>query len=387
MTTTNTRKRKSTNEYECERKQKQNSKSIGNICAEGNKNTTNSLNQIINKYNIEQPLTAKEIYLDRNILGYGIDYTKYIQLRFDDINSGNIVNKYTIRGWYLLWYLLSSSCSSEHNYIETTINFISADLSMRQNVVREILFKLRKKNIVYFKGKHSSLSNNDRLCVAIDYMQDNNNTNGNGYRAIPVDFVRNILPTITYTQWAIYTYLLVNYSYFSLANYENANKKECFGVSINQYAYPTQEQIANGLDMARTTVRDNIDKLEDNKFKLIKKKTRDTEMYFDEKGRHKLKKENNIYKITLLERVEYVYHHIYKIESMNMKKNKCSNTKKTVNKLLESKGFDYVSQTKYNEDLNNYHYIKYHYRDKIDSYKKVLTNKDTEQYRKMHKKI
>lgn len=338
-----------------------------------------NFNDIFNYYDSTD---SRFLYIDKKFDNRGIDYTSFIKLRYESINEKHITNIYTLDGWYILWYLLGNSYNGI--YIKTTISEIAKDIKYKTSDIIPILKNLEKQNIVKINNK--SFNNNTLLTIAIGYNEDNviqNKTNG--YVSIPKDFIRIVLPSLNKTQWAIFTILCVRYNYiYPSSRFDERSQRELYYTKINCYAFPTQEQIAELLDIKdNKTIRSHLKKLEENKYKLIKinkieLKDGGYEVFFDnEENKNKIKRFNNKYYIYLFERMEYGYNCIYNIPDERKENNKY---KEFFNE-LKKKGLDYVMESDMNKYLTKKDFVEYRFKNFMGDYKKCVETNDYEQYK------
>jgi len=166
-----------------------------------------------------RPTNPKHIYNDKIFDSKGIDYKRFIKLRYDVINNNSINNFYTVKGWYLLWHLMVNAHMNQR--IKTTIKMLSEISNLKTDEIRMLLIDLHKKGAIAM-NKVEKINLNTPLDILISYATDNgyssyNNSlerNKKGYRAIPNEFLEVVLPTLSPQEWAIYCVLIVRYSYF-----------------------------------------------------------------------------------------------------------------------------------------------------------------------------
>lgn len=247
-------------------------------------NQEENLKALLKQYKVYMSGQNKDtIYYDSTFHKLeGINYGNFHKLYYQTINDGEIKSKYTVQGWYILWYLLTISVHGK--YCTVTLEEIKNKTNLSIPKLKIILEHLKKNKIIYYSEK--TLTNSKPIDMVIDYSSEKQ-----GYNAIPTDLIKIILPSIGHQQWAIYTALISNYNY-----YQNIGAN---GWKALNYAFPSQETLAEKLGMARQTIGIHINGLAENQYGLIKivsQKKRNMESY--------------TYQIPLMERVEYVYQNI-----------------------------------------------------------------------------
>lgn len=342
---------------------------------------------------------TKYFYFDKNFDDRGMDYKRYIKLRYNSVNFYHIKNQYSLKGWFILWYLM---CNAKKTYsMETTIRIISEGTRPSLKETKEYLLFLHKIKTIYL-SKVRNITYNTPLKIIITYNNDEyyenfdddnkkileqinkkgeNITDTVGYRAIPIDYIQPIMDTIDYKQFAILSILFTRYSYYSI--------KKCIGeegtyylYNQNYYAFPTYEQISKYTGISESVCLRKIKQLIDNPYKII-------DYYNDHiittRYNEKLKKfspmaKNNVYYIYLFQQPEYVYYHLYKVED---KKDK----PKELKQLLNNKNFDFEkvatdSSGKWYKYLTDQDYIKYYHKYILELFEKYLKDKNKEGYTK-----
>lgn len=337
-----------------------------------------SFTDIFNTYDSKD---SRFLYIDKHFDNRGIDYSSFIKLRYESINEKHITDTYTLDGWYTLWYLLGNSING--TYIKTTVNEIVSETNYKATEIVTILKHLEKLNVIKIKNKN--FTNTTLLKIAIGYNEDNIiNNETRGYVSIPKDFVRIVLPSLNKTQWAIFTILCVRYNYiYPTSRFDEKSQRLVYYTLENCYAYPTQQQIMELLNMKDVrAVRSSLKKLEENKYKLIKINTTELsegcyEVFFDnEQNKNKIRRFNNKYHINLLERMEYAYYCIYNMPD----ERKSNNTYNKFFKELEKKGLDDVMCTELNTYLTKKDFIEYRFKNFMEDYKKCLEENNLETY-------
>lgn len=318
---------------------------------------------------------SRYIYFDKTFDVKGIDYTKFIQLKYESINNNHIKDIYTIDGWYILWYLMSRSTKSE--YIATTVNSISEETNLKQIKIKETLDILSQQEVIICNKNLSKITNTELLYIYIGY---NNNLCSHitqkGYIPIPTEFVYRIIPTLTSIEWAIYTVLLTKYNYYLAWETINKDTGELIPVYYRtHYAFPSRTQIGNIIGAIDDTVSKFIKKLENNKYNLIYKYKSDPYSFWDkEEQKQKLRGGNNRYEIKLFERPEYIYYYLNPIFDKE--------TQDKFNYIKKNK-FDKIALShEQNKIVNNkVFYIRYYYEDILLQYDKCIKERDGELYK------
>lgn len=313
---------------------------------------------------------SKHIYLDKTFNIEGIDYNNFIQMKFEDINESNIKKLYTINGWYILFYLMSNAYQAQ--YITTSISIIGKETGIKLNTIKTALKHLNSINII--KTHVKTFTVETVLHIAIGYNNSKTSlSNKNGFKAIPTEYIKSIITNISPNEWAILSVLFVKYSYYSpTKNIDRETGEIIYDCTINHYAFPTQEQICEYIGVTEKTLRLYSKKLEDNKYKIIS-------VYKSRSNKKtNLINENCRYRISLMERIEYIYHRIVNIDYKRDEK-----LTNQVNKY----GFDYIVKSESQNILNNQDYILEKYGEQIKEYKKIIENEDKELYKSISKSI
>ncbi|HDK7195027.1 TPA: hypothetical protein PTV74_003334 [Clostridium botulinum] len=337
----------------------------------------NSMDILMEKY---KPRNAKYIYRDKIFDNKGIDYRNYIPLRFNVINNNLIKEHYTVNGWYIIWYLITRG---NKEYAEISINDISEDLNISSKTIEKILKYLNDINEIKILEKR--YNKNTILHIVIKYYNNyEKNDNINGYKALPMEYIKTILPSLTANQWSIYSTLVVYYSYFT-----KSNTKDEFGRIVEYdlkgslYAYPQMISICNNIGITKATLIKELygnKKIKDNKFiplisnkyNLINIEKGIYNIYLDEDTcENRIKRENNRYRINLLERTEYIYHHIYNIKETR---------NKTKIEYINKNGFEKIAKTEKQNILITKDFINYYFKKEMMEYEKWIKNNDAEKY-------
>lgn len=337
-------------------------------------NKIGSVEDIMDLYGKKEP---NYIYRDKEMDNKGIDYKKFLKIKYDSINKNFIRDLYTVDGWYVLFWLMSSSNNAY--YATTTINMITEFTGIRATKVKDILLLLHNKGVICIvseDGTVNDIKNNTPLNVCILYNSDCNYLNttvkeGNGYIAMPVEFLKNILPMLSSTQWAVYSMMLVNYSFFGVWTTPDAETGEpIYHYYREHYAYPTQRQIGESLGINKETINLTIKELGEHKYNLIKIIHTDAVFHGDKY----IRGGNNRYRIPILERIEWVYHNIYL--HLNEEQYKYRDYINSIG------GFEKIAYSS-NQSLlhnKNYLYIMEYYMQILEQYRDNLNTKDRDKY-------
>ena len=345
------------------------------------------LQQIENYY---KPRDKKSIYYDKQFTSSGIDYTNYIPMRFDSINNLHIKQYYTINGWYVLWYLMANSYNKY--FIKINISTIMEELNLSDNIVKKTIKHLQDIEVIkiYTKEKDNKIKNiNTILHISISYYlnntykefmkKHNSKEVSNGYRAIPVEYINNILSSLSANQWSILSVLFVRYSWHTINNEIDPITGEIYNYDMkcSYYAFPVMAEICNKIGITKPTLikelYDDTEKhkaLINNQYKIITKIRKDEYKQGIDKETYanRISKENNRYYLMLFERYEYLYHNIYNVPD---KRNK-----EIINKIKVS-GYETISQSEEQYILNNRDYVEYAYGKDMKEYDKWVKNNNT----------
>lgn len=329
-------------------------------------------------YNSTDP---RYIYIDKAFDIKGVDYTKFLQLKYETINQCHIRDKYTIEGWYILWYLMSRAIRSE--YVATSVAIISEETSMKPIRVKEALLILAAHDVIHISKDVSEVSNNEMIQIYIGY---NNKLCGhitqNGYTPLPVEFVYKVIPSLSPTEWAIFTVIVVKYNYFiAWEKLNSSSGKMEQKYQRTHYAFPTRTAIGEMLGVGDETIGKYLKKLLGSKYNLIDKYRTDAYSFWDEKDqKQKVRGGNNRYGIKLLERPEYAYYYL------NPKFNK---VEQRDFEYIKSNGFEAVALSDRQELIRGKiaYYIRYYYENILLLYEKSLKEKDEELYRQIRENL
>lgn len=325
---------------------------------------------------------AKYIYYDSRFDPRGIDYTRYIKIKYDSINNGLIKDYYTADGWYILFWLMSNG--SNPYYITTTISIISQNTNIRVTKIKDILLHLQRIGIIHIEYKENEIKVSTPLDITILYntdKQDNNEIQEeNGYIPIPIEFIKNILPTLSTYEWSLYTVLVINYAYFTVwKEYDSRTNETQYRYLREHYAFPTYEYINKLTGISKATLSKCIKGLSDNKYKLIEKITSDKTYKTLSNGKNVIDKGgNNRYRIKLMERIEYVYNNIYKF---------MTDSKLKEYEEIHKRGFEQIA-TSHNQNIISgkyYLYIMEYYKQAMIDYESCIKNNSNKDYSSMRK--
>lgn len=338
--------------------------------------TLNSLDDILHYYRERQ---IKHFYTDKKFNINGIDYTRYIKLWFKSINSNHISDLYGVNSWYLLFHLMTHA--KDGVYIETTIDIISTKTKLRNTEIKELLLQLQHINII--KIKECKFDKNTLLHIALGY-QDNNIIHiDNGYRALPIDYLITILPTISPTEWAILSVLLTNFSYFQPTHYIDQNTGEIFYNYLENYcSFPKLDTIAALIGVTEKTVRTYLKKLIENPYNIVQLQKGKRYSYIDDSGKNKVRNEVNKYYIPLLDRIEYVYHHVFKVSDLDSNTKRRSNIKE-INKL----GFEKIVTSDKQNILIQKDFVSFKFKTLMSEYETIINEAKLDRYKKLSKYI
>jgi hypothetical protein len=144
-----------------------------------------------------------------------------------------------------------------------------------------------------------------------------------------------------------------------------------YNYTVNHYAFPTQDQIGNSIGLNSKTIRIYTKKLNDNKYNIL-------DIWKSKTNKSNLKNDNCRYSITLFERIEYIYYHIYCTDYSHKPKEL---------ELINKYGFDKIAKSEDQRILNIQDYIKYKYQTEMEEYKKCIDDNDADRYKKVNKKL
>jgi len=322
---------------------------------------------------------SRYIYFDKTFDIRGIDYTKFIQLRHESINSNHIKDIYSVDGWYILWYLMSRAIKNE--YIATTLNSISEEVNIKTNRIKDALTNLTNKEIIIVDK--NKITNNELLRIYIGYNNKLfNYANQNGYIPIPNDFVYKVITTLSPLEWAIYTILISEYRYYIAWEMTDKETKKLIPIYYRtHYAFPNRNHIGEKINVIDDTVSKFVKKLENNKYKLIHAYKSEPYSFWDEKEKiQKVRGGNNRYEIKLLERPEYTYYYFNTPFDTTMQEE--------FNRIKKI-GFEEIAKSGEQYRIRNkkIYYIRYYYKDMFEQYDKCLKEGDYELYKYIRENI
>jgi hypothetical protein len=213
------------------------------------------------------------LYRDAEYDPRGINYTPFLQLRFDTFNK-NYIRDYTIEGWRILCYLITKA--KDNKYITTTPSMIIDSLNMTRHKTISGLNSLFKSGIIIGNINNKQYSNKNKVKVINDkiemlilyadnelYPHDLDSKSKNGYKALPLDFISRSILELDEYEWAILTFLIVRYRYFKPDRAINNDTGEItYYINEYMYAYPKQTDIADMLGCERKKLIKHIDNLE-----------------------------------------------------------------------------------------------------------------------------
>lgn len=258
------------------------------------------------------------IYRDINYDERGINYNSFFKLRFDTINLLHIKNKYSVVGWYILCYLITKA--KDYKYISISPRIIAYELNLTLKSIYKALNKLFENKIIqgYINKKEYSNKTlvkkvDDVIDIIILYADDNiyNYNDRGGYKPIPLDFISKTIKGLTAEEWGVYCVLLVRHRYFLIQPTITEEGKLINDIKDCGYAFPQQEKIAESLGINKRTVVDAIKGLVDKKLISIEFNNYAPKTKVNDTIKHK---DCYRYYIKLLNKHEYIYHYILKLE-------------------------------------------------------------------------
>jgi DNA-directed RNA polymerase specialized sigma subunit len=315
--------------------------------------------------------SAKYIFKDKVFDSRGITYSQFVKLKYDSINNSLVRDYYTFDGWYIMFWLMTKT--NNPYFITTNINLISDSVNIRPAKIKEVLLHLHSNHIISIEHNEEDIKGSTTLNIAIIY-NTNYSEEEQGYISLPLEFIRIILPDLKPNEWAIYCYVLVRYSYFTVSNEEDDSGNIIYKYMRTHYAFPTYDQIADKLRMSKETISQAFNALIDSKYKLLDKVTSDKVFTTLDNGKSSYASGgNNRYKIPIMEHIEYVYHNIYK-PITDKKRQEYADIKQI--------GFENIARSPQQRILTGkkYLYILEYYEDLMLKYEKCLQTKDVEGY-------
>lgn len=321
------------------------------------------------------------LYTNKDLSDDGIDYKKFLQLRFHSVNNNHIANEYGIEGWFLLWNLMCQAQSNQYMFLETTINTIyqKIDRKITSDNIKKILLNFNRKGIIKL-NKVKSININTPIQVFISYNSNNyynfdDDKEWKGYRALPVDFVKVVLKNVTPEEWAVFTVISVRYRYWQTVERKDDYGNVYYNLFKTHYAYPTLKQISEIIGRGKTQTSAYVERLVNNPLNIVTMFNADTMTPIYNSGKYLgNKKSNNIYYIPLFERVEYIYQNIIDQDDRPEKIKK-----------YNQKNFTEIAMSKDYYKLKDPDYLASEFKTYINNYKKILDKNDREGYKKCDK--
>jgi hypothetical protein len=241
-----------------------------------------------------------------------------------------------------------------------------------------ILSILRDNNI-------NTYSQYDTLDIVIAYNYDEYyivEDKKSGYSPLPMDYIKILLPTLDPVQWSIYTALVSHYNYYyPYSTVDNNTGEIVYNYTINNYAYPTQEKLGEKLNIPQSTIRYHLPGLLSNKYTPVTLLSDEVNTYRTHSKKSKkevIKKENLKYKVTILERFEYIYHYILTMQEMR--------EQEFLDK-LNKHGFDKIACSNDQKALNDKDYMLTFYTDICKKIINAYENNSKEWYEQWKQRL
>jgi hypothetical protein len=263
------------------------------------------------------------------------------------------------------------------------------------DVIKEILLDLHKKYLIKM-NRIKNITYNTPIDIFIGYNSEYYTTENEGYRAMPIDYVKMVLPKMSPTQWTIFSCLCVRFNYYTLKQDVDEETGEIiYPYKVNHYAFPTIEKLELRTGIKSSTISDNIlmllgyQKNKENKWvqtndefkSVISSYASNNRKTIKDKftNKNKIVKDNRIYYIPLFNRIEYIYYHIYLIEN--------DNRSIEDKKLVKKQGFDKLKETQHYNILTDRDYLSEYCKDPIDKYKEAIELLKVDKEKAMNKYI
>lgn len=318
-----------------------------------------------------------QILKDKKFTPKGIDYSRFLKIKYDLINKNLIRDYYTIDGWYLITWLMVNSATPY--YISTTIDQISNGTDFKVVKIKELLKYLESISAIKISSKTKNVKSYDTINIAIIY-NTSYSIEDNGYMPFPIEYIKNILPTLKPNEWAVYNMLIIRYSYFSVQD----NSKDIpegtpiiYSYSRNHYAFPTFVDIMARLKLGTSTLSNIIQSLLNNKYNLIEKSQADRVPKKSKiTGKLEFSAGNNKYELPIMERIEFVYYCIYRFNTDEYRQEH-ENIKKI--------GFETIANSSDQKILEGkkYLYILEYYSYYMKEYEQCIKNNDEVKYNEL----
>jgi len=326
------------------------------------------------------------------LIDTGMNYNQFVKIHNRLVQYD--MNLIGADGCYLLFYLIAYA----HNrtYFETTIGLIGFNIKMTNERISNMLQILHKNNLISIK-EHKNLSKtigiNEILQIVIIYDNDilydtEINSVKEGYKAIPIDYIKDTITKVNPIEFSILLILILRFRYYLGVDTYDDLGQVFHSYKTPEYAFPNLDQISGYFNSTRKTVKKYIMSLADKKFisyelngegitKMLNKKT----------GEFYTINSNYLYRVALLQRLEYMYYNYYILPDTYKNNTNKQNTRDIILKELKSKGFDRVAKGKYNKTLLAKDYIKYAYSIQMSELNTIIKNNDIDRYNKKDKKL
>lgn len=298
------------------------------------------IQSILNKY---KNVSNNFIYDNKKLSITGIDYDHYIKMDYN-LNIANV----GADSWYLLWYLLSHINTKNSEYLQINTAEITLDIGWKLNKIKENLYNLCKLELIYVDL--DTIKTNNTVKIVILYAKESIS-----YKAIPSDYIRAFIIHLQPVEWSIYTIIYLYHRTYKIK--ANNDLKTCIDI---EYSFPTIRNMEDILKISKSTVNRYIKSLANNKYNLIS--------VVNGKYNHEHKKMgNNIYKVHILDRFEYIHNRYLTDININ-----------NIDVVMKSISWNDIVNNELENKNKEYYLVKYGIY--LKQYLRILEDKDFKSY-------
>lgn len=305
-------------------------------------------------------------YEDYKLHKYGINYNNFIKLHTELIDRDLKIIK--DNGLFILFYLIGKAKNKE--FIKTTLALIKDDVLISEYKITEGLKLLHTNGLINIKEGIKNINKNKPLNIMILY-EYKYNEGSKGFKAVPIDYINLIMPKLEESvDLSILMILILRFRYIFPTNTTNYETGEViYSTPVLEYAFPTLEQIGNIIcNKDRKTIKEGIKRL--SVLKLVSYKAGREFSTGTIQG--EINNPNYIYRVQLLQRVEYMYYNYYILPDKYENEHK-NNMRQKFLKQLESIGYEDISKSELNINLLDKDYIRHTYQQEMEKYNNSLT--------------
>lgn len=313
--------------------------------------------------------SKNNFYHTNELYENGMDYSNWFKLHY---TISNQVGELSPEPFKLLLTLVCHP----HTKSKEVLHISLKDLMFRVNIsdtrtIKKYINRLIQQKYIYISNYNKDMKVNDILDILIFYNNNPIAFVSKGFKPIPIDYFNRCLLTLEPIKCALVCILIDNFTYFQNTQFTDKETGEyIYTYRQCEYAFPSLEQLGKILGCERHTIKTHIEEL--SKSKIISYERFGKESTFEnEKGEAtKVINPNYIYRVRLLQRLEYQYYYNFNYTKYDKRSNKTiTNIRSNLTNYLKSDKQDLVEQ-------HDWASVKYMYKD-ID---KAIKNKNMEYY-------